>query len=85
MQGHYAEVSGLLLIFYGLIATLHWWGKFRFWPLYLIGALYYLGLDINFSSLDFDGFSQHIRLSAWRGMAQTIISVSGFIQSFLNS
>ncbi|MEK6736991.1 MAG: hypothetical protein AABY47_10510, partial [Pseudomonadota bacterium] len=27
MQGHYAEVSGLLLIFYGLIATLHWWGK----------------------------------------------------------
>lgn len=65
MQGHYAEVSGLLLIFYSLIATLHWWGKFRFWSLYLIGALYYLGPDINFSYLYFDGPSQYIRFSTW--------------------
>ena len=48
MQGHYAEVAGLLLILYGLIATLHWWGQFKFWPLYLAAALCYLWPDIVF-------------------------------------
>jgi phosphonate transport system permease protein len=50
MQGHYADVAGLLLIFYGLIATVHWWGQFKFWPTYLVAALGYLWPDITFNS-----------------------------------
>lgn len=49
MQGHYAEVAGLLLIFYGLIATVHWWGQFKFWPIYLVLALIYLWPNIIFT------------------------------------
>lgn len=50
MQGHYADVAGMLLIFYGLIATIHWWGQFKLWPLYLVAALVYLWPDIIFPS-----------------------------------
>jgi phosphonate transport system permease protein len=49
MQGHYADVAGMLLIFYGLIATVHWWGQFKFWVLYLAAALGYLWPDIIFN------------------------------------
>lgn len=50
MQGHYAVVAGLLLVFFGLIATVHWWGQFKFWPLYLVLALSYLWPGISFNS-----------------------------------
>lgn len=50
MQGHYEVVAGLLLVFYGLIATVHWWGQFKFWPLYFVLALSHLWPSINFNS-----------------------------------
>lgn len=60
MQGHYADVAGLLLIFYGLIATIHWWGQFKFWPVYLIAALAYLWPSIIFSGNNLDWLIQQL-------------------------
>ncbi len=67
-QGHYADVSGLLFIFYGLVATIHWWGEFRFWPIYLGGALYYLWPKIIFSSGDFNWLFHQLVPSSLRSM-----------------
>lgn len=47
-QGHYSEVSALLILFYVVIATIHWWMHSRLIPFYLIGALYVLpGGDVQ--------------------------------------
>ncbi|MDH5479280.1 MAG: hypothetical protein OEX11_00760 [Nitrosomonas sp.] len=66
MQGHYADVTGLLFIFYGLIATIHWWGQFKFWPIYLSAAVYYLWPDISFSSSDLNWLLEQITPTPWR-------------------
>ena len=42
-QGHYSEVSALLILFYVLIASLRLWGKARLVPLYLLAAPFFLG------------------------------------------
>jgi phosphonate transport system permease protein len=60
MQGHYADVSGMLLIFYGLIATVHWWGQFKFWALYLVAALGYLWPDLIFYGSNTSWFFQQM-------------------------
>ncbi len=41
-QGYYSEVSALLILFYGVIATLRWWLRGRLIPLYLVAALWVL-------------------------------------------
>jgi phosphonate transport system permease protein len=47
-QGHYSEVSALLILFYVVIATIRWWMHSRLIPLYLLGALYVLpGGDVQ--------------------------------------
>ena len=51
-QGHYSEVSALLILFYVVIATIRWWMHSRLIPLYLLGALYLLpggnlGIDVD--------------------------------------
>lgn len=71
MQGYYAEVAALLFVFYGLIVTLPWWGRLRFWPFYLLGALYYLWVDFDWyysglSALLFQTVAcQQCDLTAW--------------------
>jgi phosphonate transport system permease protein len=60
MQGHYADVAGMLLISYGLIATVHWWGQFKFWVLYLAAALGYLWPDIIFNGSNISWFFQQL-------------------------
>ena len=42
-QGHYSEVSALLILFYVLIASLRLWVKARLVPLYLLAAPFFLG------------------------------------------
>jgi len=42
-EGRFGEAGALLWIFYGLIATLHWWGHRRLLPWLLIAALFWLG------------------------------------------
>jgi phosphonate transport system permease protein len=66
MQGHYADVTGLLFIFYGLIATIHWWGQFKFWPFYLSGALYYLWPGISFGGSDISWLLEQMTPMPWR-------------------
>ena len=66
MQGHYAIVAGLLLVFYVLIATVHWWGRFKFWPLYLVLALSYLWPSMNFSSHNLGWLFQQLTPSPMR-------------------
>ncbi len=66
MQGHYAVVAGLLLVFYVLIATVHWWGQFKFWPLYLALALSYLWPSMRFSSHDLGWLFQQLTPSSMR-------------------
>lgn len=47
-QGHYSEVSALLILFYVVIATMRWWMRRRMIPVYLVGALFVLpGGDIQ--------------------------------------
>lgn len=52
-QGHYSEVSALLILFYVVIATIRWWMRKRLIPLYLLGALLVLppGRDIQLSNI----------------------------------
>ncbi len=66
MQGHYADVTGLLLVFYGLIATIHWWGQFKFWSLYLTAALYYLWPGMSFNVNDIGWLLEQITPAPWR-------------------
>ena len=42
MQGMYSQTAGLLLLFYGLVATLPIWFRFRLVPFYSLLALYFL-------------------------------------------
>ncbi len=42
-QGHYSDVSALLILFYVLIASLRLWVKARLVPLYLLAAPFFLG------------------------------------------
>ncbi|WP_101760440.1 ABC transporter permease [Oceanicoccus sp. KOV_DT_Chl] len=42
MQGMYSQTAGLLLLFYGLIATLPFWLRFKALPFYCLLALWYL-------------------------------------------
>ncbi|WP_245791896.1 PhnE/PtxC family ABC transporter permease [Modicisalibacter ilicicola] len=42
-QGHYSEVGALLLLFYGLIATLRLWARPQLVPLYAVAAPFLLG------------------------------------------
>jgi phosphonate transport system permease protein len=47
-QGHYSEVSALLILFYVMIATIRWWMHSRLIPLYLLGAFFVLpGGDVQ--------------------------------------
>ncbi|MEX2616421.1 MAG: ABC transporter permease [Alphaproteobacteria bacterium] len=48
-QGHYSEVSALLILFYVIIATLRRWMHRRLLPLYLIGALFFLPAGSGFA------------------------------------
>ncbi|MDH5551774.1 MAG: hypothetical protein OEX82_00415 [Nitrosomonas sp.] len=66
MQGHYDVVAGMLLIFYGLIATVHWWGQFKFWPIYLVLALSYLWPSMSFGSHDLGWLFQQLTPSPMR-------------------
>jgi phosphonate transport system permease protein len=52
-QGHYSEVSALLILFYIVIATIRWWVRGRLIPLYLLGAVLVLpgGADIQVSNI----------------------------------
>ena len=49
-EGHYQEVSALLIVFYILIATMKFWMQRKLLPLYLIFALLILPWDTNFST-----------------------------------
>jgi len=59
-QGHYSQASALLILFFLLIATLHWWARPRLLPIYLIAALVYfwgpveIGMDnvLRFFTVD---------------------------------
>ncbi|MCZ6482652.1 MAG: ABC transporter permease, partial [Alphaproteobacteria bacterium] len=42
-QGHYSDVSALLILFYVLIASLRLWVRARLVPLYLLAAPFFLG------------------------------------------
>ncbi|NBC46947.1 MAG: ABC transporter permease, partial [Gammaproteobacteria bacterium] len=47
-QGHYSEVSALLLLFYLVIATMPWWMRRTMIPFYLVGAVLVLpGGDVQ--------------------------------------
>ena len=48
-QGHYSEVSALLILFYIIIATLRHWMHRKLLPFYLIGALFVLPSSTGFS------------------------------------
>ncbi len=52
-QGHYSEVSALLMLFYGVIATIRWWVRKRLIPLYLLCAVLLLprGADIQLGNV----------------------------------
>jgi phosphonate transport system permease protein len=52
-QGHYSEVSALLMLFYGVIATIRWWVRGRLIPLYIVGAVLVLpgGADIHIGNV----------------------------------
>ncbi len=53
-QGHYSEVSALLILFYIVIATIRWWMQPRLIPFYLLGALFVLpggGVDIHIDNV----------------------------------
>jgi phosphonate transport system permease protein len=52
-QGHYSEVSALLLLFYGVIASIRWWVRGWLIPLYLLGAVLVLprGADIQLANI----------------------------------
>ncbi|SDJ43965.1 phosphonate transport system permease protein [Ferrimonas sediminum] len=41
-QGHYAQASALLYLFYLLIATMKWWCRGALLPLYLLASLWFL-------------------------------------------
>jgi len=41
-QGHYSEVSALLILFYIMIGTIRWWMRSWLIPIYLLGAAYLL-------------------------------------------
>tara|TARA_B100000886_G_C20425854_1_gene493943 strand:+ start:3699 stop:5174 length:1476 start_codon:yes stop_codon:yes gene_type:complete len=49
-EGHYQEVSALLIVFYILIATMRFWMKRQFLPVYLILSVVILPWDTNFSA-----------------------------------
>ncbi|WP_110685409.1 PhnE/PtxC family ABC transporter permease [Salinicola aestuarinus] len=42
-EGRFGEAGALLWLFYGLIASLHWWGHRRLLPLLMLAALFWLG------------------------------------------
>ena len=48
-EGHYSEVSALLILFYLLIATMRVWMKKKLLPIYLIGAAMILPWGVAFS------------------------------------
>jgi len=52
-QGHYSEVSALLILFYVIIATMRRWMHKRLLPVYLIGALMVLptGASISMTNI----------------------------------
>jgi phosphonate transport system permease protein len=52
-QGHYSEVSALLILFYVLIATIRWWVRPRLIPLYIVAAPFLLqgGAAISFANI----------------------------------
>ncbi len=47
-QGHYGTVGALLILFYGLIATLRLWVRPRLLPFYLLAAPFLLGSGLPF-------------------------------------
>jgi phosphonate transport system permease protein len=48
-EGHYSEVSALLILFYLVIATMRVWMKKKLLPIYLIGAAIILPWGVSFS------------------------------------
>lgn len=58
-QGQYSEVSALLILFYGVIATMRIWMRRSLLPVYLIGALAVLPWSISFSSANIWRFFSH--------------------------
>ncbi len=61
-QGHYSEVSALLILFYVVIATIRYWVRRELLPLYIIGAVWVLpaGATASWSS-------------AWRFLAEDMV------------
>jgi phosphonate transport system permease protein len=49
-QGHYSEVSALLLLFYAIIASMRIWMRRKLLPVYLIAAAIVLPWGISFST-----------------------------------
>lgn len=47
MEGHYAQVGALLILFYGLIASMNYWLRPRLLPLYLLASPFVIANDNN--------------------------------------
>ncbi|MEQ8195427.1 MAG: hypothetical protein RIB59_13155, partial [Rhodospirillales bacterium] len=52
-QGHYSEVSALLILFYVVIATIRFWMRSKLAPIYILLALWFLpgGTDIQWANV----------------------------------
>ena len=61
-QGQYSEAACLLWIFYGLIASLRWWLKWKLVPLYCLAAFFLLP---NSGPVNGQYFWQFIRVDIW--------------------
>lgn len=61
-QGHYSEVSALLILFYLVIATIRYWVRRELLPVYLLGAVWVLppGAEVSWSN-------------AWRFLASDVV------------
>jgi len=57
-QGHYSEVSALLLLFYLVIATMRWWMRRTMIPFYLVGAV--LVLPGGEFQIDFENVARFV-------------------------
>jgi phosphonate transport system permease protein len=58
-QGHYSEVSGLLILFYVIIATMRLWMRRRLLPFYLAASAIVLPWGLTFSAQNFLRFLTH--------------------------